>query len=163
VIAENVTVKDCSVIEESDIAVGAVVGPFAHLRPGSAIGARAKIGNFVEVKKSTIGDGSKASHLSYIGDATVGRDVNIGAGVIICNYDGYVKHPTVIEDNVFVGSDSQLVAPVKIGRGALIAAGSTITRDVPADALAISRVPQDSREGFASRRRRLKGKKSGVK
>jgi len=163
VIADNVTVKDCSVIEESDIAVGAVVGPFAHLRPGTVIGAQAKIGNFVEVKKSTIGDGSKASHLSYIGDATVGRDVNIGAGVIICNYDGYVKHHTVIEDNVFVGSDSQLVAPVKIGRGALIAAGSTITRDVPADALAISRVPQDSREGFASRRRRLKGGKSSLK
>jgi len=159
VIADNVTVKDCSVIEESDIAVGAVVGPFAHLRPGSVIGARAKIGNFVEVKKSTIGDGSKASHLSYIGDATVGRDVNIGAGVIVCNYDGYAKHPTVIEDNVFLGSDSQLVAPVKIGRGALIAAGSTITRDVPADALAISRVPQDSREGFASRRRRMKQRK----
>jgi len=163
VIADNVTVKDCSVIEESDIAVGAVVGPFAHLRPGTVIGARAKIGNFVEVKKSTIGDGSKASHLSYIGDATVGRDVNIGAGVIICNYDGYAKFPTVIGDNVFVGSDSQLVAPVTIGRGALIAAGSTITRDVPADALAISRAPQDNREGFASRRRRLKGKKSSVK
>jgi bifunctional UDP-N-acetylglucosamine pyrophosphorylase/glucosamine-1-phosphate N-acetyltransferase len=158
VIADNVTVKDSSVIEESDIAAGAVVGPFAHLRPGSKIGARAKIGNFVEVKKSTIGDGSKASHLSYIGDTTVGRDVNIGAGVIICNYDGYAKYPTVIGDNVFVGSDSQLVAPVNIGRGALIAAGSTITRDVPADALAISRVPQDTREGFASRRRRLKQK-----
>jgi bifunctional UDP-N-acetylglucosamine pyrophosphorylase / glucosamine-1-phosphate N-acetyltransferase len=163
VIADNVTVKDCCVIEESDIAVGAAVGPFAHLRPGSVIGARAKIGNFVEVKKSTIGEGSKASHLSYIGDAAVGRDVNIGAGVIVCNYDGYAKHLTVIEDNVFVGSDSQLVAPVKIGRGSLIAAGSTITRDVPADALAISRVPQDSREGFASRRRRLKGRKSSAK
>lgn len=158
VIASNVTIKDCSVIEASEIAVGAVVGPFAHLRPGSVIGARAKIGNFVEVKKSTLGEGSKASHLSYIGDAVVGRDVNIGAGVIVCNYDGYAKYPTVIGDNVFVGSDSQLVAPVTIGRGALIAAGSTITRDVPADALAISRVPQDSREGFASRRRRLKGK-----
>jgi bifunctional UDP-N-acetylglucosamine pyrophosphorylase/glucosamine-1-phosphate N-acetyltransferase len=163
VLADNVTVKDCSVIEESDVAVSAVIGPFAHLRPGAVIGPRAKIGNFVEVKKSTIGDGSKASHLSYIGDTTVGRDVNIGAGVIICNYDGYVKHHTVIGDNVFVGSDSQLVAPVRIGRGALIAAGSTITRDVPADALAISRVPQDSREGFARRRRRLKGKKSSIK
>jgi bifunctional UDP-N-acetylglucosamine pyrophosphorylase/glucosamine-1-phosphate N-acetyltransferase len=128
------------------------------LRPGSLIGSRARIGNFVEVKKSTIGEGSKANHLAYIGDATVGRDVNIGAGVIICNYDGYDKHPTVIEDNVFVGSDSQLVAPVKIGRGALVAAGSTITGDVPADALAISRVPQEIREGFASRRRRMKQK-----
>jgi bifunctional UDP-N-acetylglucosamine pyrophosphorylase/glucosamine-1-phosphate N-acetyltransferase len=160
VIAENVTVKDCSVIEESEIADGAIVGPFAHLRPGSMIGARAKIGNFVEVKKSTLGEGSKVNHLSYVGDTTVGRNVNIGAGVIVCNYDGYEKHPTVIEDNVFVGSDSQLVAPIRIGKGALIAAGSTVTRDVPADALAISRVPQDSREGFADRRRRMKGKKT---
>lgn len=158
VIAEKVIVKDCSVIEDSEIASLAIIGPFAHLRPGSVIGPRARIGNFVEVKKSTIGEGSKASHLTYIGDATVGRDVNIGAGVIICNYDGYDKHPTVIEDNVFVGSDSQLVAPVKIGRGALVAAGSTITGDVPADALAISRVPQEIREGFASRRKRIKQK-----
>ncbi len=158
VIADNVLVKDCSVIEDSEIASNAVIGPFAHLRPGSLIGPRARIGNFVEVKKSTIGEGSKASHLAYIGDASVGRDVNIGAGVIICNYDGYDKHPTIIEDNVFVGSDSQLVAPVKIGRGALVAAGSTITDDVPADALAISRMPQEIREGFASRRRRMKQK-----
>jgi len=163
VLASDVTVKDYSVIEESTIASGASVGPFAHLRPGSMIGKKARVGNFVEVKKSTIGDGSKANHLSYIGDATVGRDVNIGAGVITCNYDGYDKHHTVIEDNVFVGSDSQLVAPVRIGRGALIAAGSTITRDVPADALAISRVPQDSREGFAARRNRLKQKKNSPK
>jgi bifunctional UDP-N-acetylglucosamine pyrophosphorylase/glucosamine-1-phosphate N-acetyltransferase len=159
VIAGSVTVKDCSVIEESDIASGAVVGPFAHLRPGSVIGEGARIGNFVEIKKSTIGAGSKANHLAYIGDATVGSDVNIGAGVITCNYDGYEKHRTVIEDGVFVGSDAQLVAPVTIGKGALIAAGATITRDVPADALAISRVPQTVREGFASRRRRMKRKK----
>lgn len=162
-LASKVTVKDCSVVEESTIASGASIGPFAHLRPGSMIGRHARIGNFVEVKKSTIGDGSKANHLAYIGDATVGRDVNIGAGVITCNYDGYDKYPTVIEDNVFVGSDSQLVAPVKIGRGALIAAGSTITRDVPAEALAISRVPQESREGFASRRSRMKQKKNSAK
>lgn len=159
VIADNVTIKDCSVVEESDIAAGASIGPFAHLRPKSVIGEGAKIGNFVEVKKSTIGNGSKANHLSYIGDATVGRDVNIGAGVITCNYDGYDKYPTVIEDGVFVGSDAQLVAPVRIGRGALIAAGATITRDVPADALAISRMPQELRQGFASRRRRIKQKK----
>lgn len=163
VLAENVTIKDYSVIEESVIAAGASVGPFAHVRPGCIIEARAKIGNFVEVKKSTVGEGSKVNHLAYLGDATVGRAVNIGAGVIICNYDGYAKYPTVIEDNVFVGSDSQLVAPVKIGRGALIAAGSTITRDVPADALAISRVPQDTRKGFASRRRRLKGSTRNAK
>jgi bifunctional UDP-N-acetylglucosamine pyrophosphorylase/glucosamine-1-phosphate N-acetyltransferase len=159
VIADNVVVKDCSVIEESRVASGASIGPFAHLRPGSLIGERARIGNFVEVKKSTVGEGSKANHLAYIGDATVGRDVNIGAGVITCNYDGYDKYPTVIEDGVFVGSDSQLVAPVTIGRGALIAAGSTITRDVPADALAISRVRQEAHEGFASRRKRMKQKK----
>ena len=159
VIGNGVTVKDCSVIEESDIAPGASVGPFAHLRPGSVIGAGAKIGNFVEVKKSTIGEGSKANHLSYIGDATVGRNVNIGAGVITCNYDGFEKYPTVIEDGVFVGSDAQLVAPVTIGKGALIAAGATITRNVPPDALAISRAPQDIREGFVSRRKRLKQKK----
>jgi len=160
VLAKDVTVKDCSVIEESSIASGASVGPFAHIRPGSIIGKKARIGNFVEVKKSTIGDGSKANHLAYIGDATVGRDVNIGAGVITCNYDGYDKHPTVIGDSVFVGSDSQLVAPVTIGRNALIAAGSTITRDVPAEALAINRVPQENREGFAARRNRLKQKKN---
>ncbi len=158
VIGSGVLVKDASVIEESDIAAGASVGPFAHLRPGSVIDEGARIGNFVEVKKATIGKGSKANHLSYIGDATVGRDVNIGAGVITCNYDGFEKHPTVIEDGVFVGSDSQLVAPVKIGKGALIAAGATITRNVPPDALAISRAPQDIREGFASRRRKLKQK-----
>ncbi|HEY6010183.1 MAG TPA: DapH/DapD/GlmU-related protein, partial [Nitrospirota bacterium] len=144
---------------DSEISSGASIGPFSHLRPGAVVKERAKIGNFVEIKKSTIGEGSKANHLSYIGDATVGKDVNIGAGVITCNYDGYDKYPTVIEDNVFVGSDAQLVAPVRIGRGALIAAGATITRDVPADALGISRVPQEVREGFASRRRRLKQKK----
>jgi bifunctional UDP-N-acetylglucosamine pyrophosphorylase/glucosamine-1-phosphate N-acetyltransferase len=160
VIGNGVVVKDLSVIEESDIASGASVGPFAHLRPGSVIGERARIGNFVEVKKSTIGDGSKANHLSYIGDATVGRNVNIGAGVITCNYDGFDKHPTVIEDDVFVGSDSQLVAPVKIGKGALIAAGATITRDVPPDALAISRAPQNVRVGFPSRRKKMRQKKS---
>lgn len=159
VIGRGVTVKDCSVIEESRIADNASIGPFAHLRSGSVIGERARIGNFVEVKKSAIGEGSKANHLSYIGDAVVGREVNIGAGVITCNYDGFEKHPTVIEDNVFIGSDAQLVAPVRIGQGAVIAAGATITRDVPPDALAISRVPQDVREGYVSRRKKMKGKK----
>lgn len=155
-IGNNVIVKDCSLIEESTIADGASVGPFAHLRPKSVIGEKAKIGNFVEVKKSTIGEGSKVNHLSYIGDAIIGKDVNVGAGVITCNYDGYEKYPTVIEDNVFVGSDAQLVAPVTIGRGAIIAAGATITRDVPAEALAISRMPQQIREGFAGRRKMMK-------
>jgi bifunctional UDP-N-acetylglucosamine pyrophosphorylase/glucosamine-1-phosphate N-acetyltransferase len=147
------------VLQESTVAADASVGPFAHLRPGSVLAERAKVGNFVELKKTTLGEGSKASHLSYIGDATVGRDVNIGAGVITCNYDGFGKFQTVIEDDVFVGSDAQLVAPVRIGKGSLIAAGATITKDVPEDALAISRVPQDVRPGFPSRRRKLKQKK----
>ncbi len=159
IIGKGVLIKDCTVIEESAVADGASVGPFAHLRPESVIRERAKIGNFVEVKKSVIGEGSKANHLSYIGDTTVGKDVNIGAGVITCNYDGFEKHPTIIEDDVFVGSDAQLVAPVKIGKGALVAAGATVTRDVPADALVISRAPQEVREGFASRRKRLRQKK----
>lgn len=159
-IAGRVTIKDSSLIEESDVASGAVIGPFAHLRPGAMIGDGAHIGNFVEVKKSTIGKGSKANHLAYIGDATIGAGVNVGAGVITCNYDGYEKHRTIIEDNVFVGSDAQLVAPVKIGEGALIAAGATITRDVPPGSLAISRVPQEIREGFASRRKKMRQKKS---
>jgi bifunctional UDP-N-acetylglucosamine pyrophosphorylase/glucosamine-1-phosphate N-acetyltransferase len=158
-LGDNVIVKDCCVIQESIIAAGAAVGPFAHLRPGSVLAERARVGNFVELKKTTIGEGSKANHLSYIGDAIVGKDVNIGAGVITCNYDGFHKFQTVIEDGVFVGSDAQLVAPVRIGKGALIAAGATITKDVPADALAISRIPQNIREGFASRRRKLKQKK----
>lgn len=158
-IGNEVTVKDCSVIEESTVSDSASVGPFAHLRPGSFIGVRARVGNFVEIKKSSIGEGSKANHLAYIGDATVGKDVNIGAGVITCNYDGFDKFPTIIEDGVFVGSDSQLVAPVRIGRGALVAAGSTITHNVPADSLAISRSPQDVREGFAAWRRKMKSKK----
>jgi bifunctional UDP-N-acetylglucosamine pyrophosphorylase/glucosamine-1-phosphate N-acetyltransferase len=155
-LGNNVTIKDFCVIEASSVASGAAIGPFAHLRPKSVIGEKAKIGNFVEVKKSTIGEGSKVSHLSYIGDATIGKNVNLGAGVITCNYDGYDKFPTVIEDDVFVGSDTQLVAPVTIGKGALVAAGATITKDVPADALAISRVPQVNKEGFAGVRRKMK-------
>jgi bifunctional UDP-N-acetylglucosamine pyrophosphorylase/glucosamine-1-phosphate N-acetyltransferase len=158
-LGDRVTVKDCCVIERSHIADRASVGPFAHLRPETVISRGARIGNFVEVKKSFIGTGSKANHLAYIGDATIGSDVNIGAGVITCNYDGYRKHQTVIEDNVFVGSDAQLVAPVRIGKGALVAAGATITRDVPADALAISRIPQEIREGLAAKRRGRKQKK----
>jgi bifunctional UDP-N-acetylglucosamine pyrophosphorylase/glucosamine-1-phosphate N-acetyltransferase len=153
-------VKDHSVLLESTVADGASVGPFAHLRPGTVVGERARIGNFVEVKKSVIGEGSKANHLSYIGDATVGKNVNIGAGVITCNYDGYEKHRTQIEDDVFVGSDAQLIAPVTIGKGALIAAGATITKNVPPDALGISRAKQENREGFAAARRKMKEKKN---
>jgi bifunctional UDP-N-acetylglucosamine pyrophosphorylase/glucosamine-1-phosphate N-acetyltransferase len=159
ILGSGVTIKDSCVIEESRIADSASVGPFAHLRPGTVLGSGSRIGNFVEVKKSVIGEGSKASHLSYLGDAVVGANVNIGAGVITCNYDGFKKHQTVIEDGVFVGSDAQLVAPVRIGRDALVAAGATITRDVPAEALALSRVPQENREGVAGRRKKMKEKK----
>jgi len=154
-----VTIKDCCVIEEGRIADKASVGPFAHLRPGTVLSEGARIGNFVETKKTVIGERSKANHLAYLGDATIGKDVNIGAGVITCNYDGFKKHQTIIEDGVFVGSDAQLVAPVRVGKDALVAAGATITRDVPPGALAISRVPQDIREGVAGRRKRMKQKR----
>jgi bifunctional UDP-N-acetylglucosamine pyrophosphorylase/glucosamine-1-phosphate N-acetyltransferase len=155
----GVTIKDCCVIEDSRIADKASVGPFAHLRPGTVLGPGTRIGNFVEVKKSVIGEGSKANHLAYIGDATVGRDVNIGAGVITCNYDGFQKHQTIIDDGVFVGSDAQLIAPVRIGKDSLVAAGSTVTRDVPPEALAISRVPLEIREGVSGRRKRMRQKR----
>jgi bifunctional UDP-N-acetylglucosamine pyrophosphorylase/glucosamine-1-phosphate N-acetyltransferase len=118
------------------------VGPFARLRPGTVLHEGARVGNFVEVKKSVIGAHSKANHLSYIGDADVGRDVNIGAGTITCNYDGAHKHQTVIEDGAFIGSDTQLVAPVRVGKDATIGAGSTITRDAPPGGLTLSRVKQ---------------------
>jgi bifunctional UDP-N-acetylglucosamine pyrophosphorylase / glucosamine-1-phosphate N-acetyltransferase len=159
-VGSGVAIKDCCVIEDSRIEDRACVGPFAHLRPGTVLGAGSRIGNFVEVKKSVIGEGSKANHLAYLGDATIGKDVNIGAGVITCNYDGYKKHQTIIEDGVFVGSDAQLVAPVRIGRDALIAAGTTVTRDVPAEALVLSRVPQEVRAGVGGRRKKMKQKKT---
>jgi len=129
------------------------VGPFARLRPESRIADFAKIGNFVEVKKSFIGRGSKAMHLSYIGDTTLGRKVNVGAGTITCNYDGVKKYRTTIGDGVFVGSDSQFVAPVKVGRGAYIGAGSVITENVPPGALAVSRARQVNIKGWAKRKK----------
>jgi bifunctional UDP-N-acetylglucosamine pyrophosphorylase/glucosamine-1-phosphate N-acetyltransferase len=141
-IGHDVKIKFCSSLCESVIGDGVSIGPFANLRPKAVVKSGAKIGNFVEVKKSEIGRGSKVSHLSYLGDATVGDNVNIGAGTITCNYDGSSKHPTVIEDNAFIGSDTMLVAPVKIGRGATTGAGSTITDDVPPDSLAIGRARQ---------------------
>ncbi len=153
VIGNRVEVLESCVFRESQIEDDAVVGPFAHLRPGAIVRQKAKVGNFVEMKKTELGEGSKANHLSYLGDAQIGKNVNIGAGTITCNYDGIHKHRTVIEDNVFLGSDIQLIAPVTIGQGALIAAGTTVTQDVPADALAISRVPQVNRPGWAARRR----------
>ncbi len=150
VLADRVTIKPYCMIEESRIASDTAVGPMAHLRPGSDLGPNVKIGNFVEIKKSTFGAGSKASHLTYVGDASVGKNVNIGCGTITCNYDGVNKFQTEIEDDVFVGSDTQFVAPVKIGRGAYIGSGSTITRDVPADALAVARGKQRNIEGWAT-------------
>ena len=152
-IGNNVHVKTGTVAEGADIADDATVGPYAHLRPGTKLARKVKIGNFVETKKAVFGEGAKASHLSYIGDAEVGADVNIGAGTITCNYDGVNKHKTVLEDGVFIGSDSQLVAPVRVGRGAYVGAGSTITKDVPPDALALSRAPQRIIEGWAARKR----------
>jgi len=153
-IGEGSLIKDSSVIENSLVGKGVQIGPFAHIRPESIIRDRAKIGNFVEIKKSSIGVGTKAMHLSYIGDAEVGTSVNIGAGTITCNYDGAKKHKTKIEDGVFIGSASQLVAPVRIKRGAYIGAGSTITSDVPEDALAISRCKQKNIEGWAKKKRK---------
>ncbi len=141
-VADEVHLKTGTVAEDSVIETDAAVGPYAHLRPGTRLGRGVKVGNFVETKKAVFGDGAKASHLSYIGDAEVGADVNIGAGTITCNYDGVKKNKTIIEDGAFIGSDSQLVAPVRIGKGAYVGAGSTITKDVPPGSLALSRTPQ---------------------
>ncbi len=138
-------------IESSIVGEDSSVGPYAHLRPGSELGKKCKIGNFVELKKAHMKDGSKASHLSYIGDAEVGKNTNIGCGFVTCNYDGFKKHKTTIEDDVFIGSDSQVVAPVTIGSGAYIASGSTITQNVPKDALALSRTRQVNKEGYAKK------------
>jgi bifunctional UDP-N-acetylglucosamine pyrophosphorylase/glucosamine-1-phosphate N-acetyltransferase len=159
-LGDRVTVLDGSVITDSSIADEASVGPYAHLRPGSTLGQSARVGNFVELKKTTLGPGSKANHLSYLGDATIGTRVNVGAGTITCNYDGTSKHPTVIEDGAFIGSDSQLVAPVRVGKGAYVAAGSTITEDVPEDGLGIARGRQVNKPGWARARQSDKPKKT---
>ena len=149
-------VLDHCLLLESVVEAGASVGPFAHLRPQSRVGPRAKVGNFVELKKTHLGEGAKAPHLSYLGDATIGPRVNVGAGTITCNYDGTEKHPTRIEAGAFIGSDTTLVAPLTVGEGAYIAAGSAITADVPAGALALGRARQVVKEGWADRRRRAK-------
>lgn len=153
VVGDDVTVNNFCVITSSTIGNGARVGPFAHLRPDSALGERARVGNFVELKKTTLGAGSKANHLSYLGDTTVGHDVNVGAGTITCNYDGAAKHDTTIEAGAFIGSGTQLVAPVTVGRGAYVAAGSCVTDDVPEGALAIARSRQENKVGWAERKR----------
>lgn len=147
-IADGCHIKSGSVLEDSELYEAVAVGPMAHLRPGTVLHAHVKIGNFVETKKIVMGEGSKASHLTYLGDAEIGRDVNIGCGTITCNYDGVNKHRTVIGDRAFIGSDVQLVAPVTVGRNSLVAAGTTVTNDVPPDSLAISRVPQVNKDGW---------------
>jgi len=153
-LGNGVVILNYSVILSSRIADGVQIGPFAHLRPESQVLEGARIGNFVELKKTTLGRGSKANHLAYLGDATIGEKVNVGAGTITCNYDGEKKHPTVIEDGAFIGSDTQLIAPVKVGRGAYVAAGSSITDDVPDGALAVARGKQVNKEGWVARRKR---------
>lgn len=147
-IGDDCHIKASSVLEDSELGEDVAVGPMAHLRPGTILGNKVKIGNFVETKKIVMGYGSKASHLTYLGDAEIGRNVNIGCGTITCNYDGINKHRTVIGDDVFIGSDVQLVAPVSVGRNSLVAAGTTVTIDVPPDSLALSRVPQINKEGW---------------
>ena len=147
-IGDNCHIKAGSVLEGSVLHTDVSVGPMAHLRPGTLLNDHVKIGNFVETKKIVMGEGSKASHLTYLGDAEIGNNVNIGCGTITCNYDGVNKHRTVIGDDVFIGSDVQLVAPVSVGRNSLVAAGTTVTVDVPPDSLAISRVPQVNKEGW---------------
>ncbi|GKS58949.1 bifunctional protein GlmU [Nitrospira sp.] len=153
VVRNRVEVLDSCVLREATLEDETAVGPFVHLRPGVVVRQKAKVGNFVEMKKTELGKGSKANHLSYLGDAVVGSGVNIGAGTITCNYDGMHKHRTVIGDGVFIGSDTQLIAPVTVGQGALIAAGTTVTLNVPPDALAIGRAPQVIRPGWAAKRR----------
>lgn len=148
-VGSNCEIGPYTILDNAVVKDGAKVGPFARLRPGAVIEENAHIGNFVEVKKSTIGTGSKVNHLTYIGDALVGKGVNVGAGTITCNYDGFKKSQTILEDGVFVGSNTNLVAPVRVAKGAIIAAGSTITEDVEADALVLARARQMSKKGWA--------------
>ena len=158
-VGNNVLVRQSCILTDSTVEDGAKIGPFAHLRPGSEIGQDAHVGNFVETKKTKLGKGAKANHLSYLGDAEVGAGSNIGAGVITCNYDGVNKHKTVIGKDAFIGSDSTLVAPLEIGDQAYIGAGSCITKKVPAGSLAVARALQITKEGWAAKRSaRQKGK-----
>ncbi len=157
-VGAGATVLDHCLLRECQVEQGATIGPFAHLRPETVIEPGAKVGNFVELKKTRLGAGAKAPHLTYLGDAVIGPRANIGAGTITCNYDGHAKHPTAIGAGAFVGSNSTLVAPVTIADGAYVGAGSVITKDVPADALAVSRPSQVVKEGWARRRRESRGK-----
>jgi len=158
VLSDQVTILDACVIEGARLEEGTVIGPFARLRPGTVIRRAAKVGNFVEIKKTELGIGAKANHLSYLGDAQIGKRVNVGAGTITCNYDGVNKYRTVIADDVFIGSDVSFVAPVKVGKGAVIGAGSVVTEDVPADALVLGRSRQVIKPEWAKERREKMGK-----
>lgn len=159
-LADKVLVRPGCIIDQAQIAQSAVIGPYSHLRPGSEIGEGAHVGNFVETKKTRLGRGAKANHLTYLGDSDIGEQVNIGAGTITCNYDGVNKHVTTIEEGAFIGSDSTLVAPVRIGKGAYVAAGSTITEDVPPDALALGRSRQVIKQSWARQRRNARQAKA---
>jgi bifunctional UDP-N-acetylglucosamine pyrophosphorylase/glucosamine-1-phosphate N-acetyltransferase len=160
-VGEGAVVKPYSVATDSRIGANATVGPFSHLRPDSDIGEDAHVGNFVETKKTRMRPGSKANHLAYLGDSVIGERANVGAGTIFCNYDGFQKHTTVIGEGAFIGSDSQIVAPVTVGANAYVATGTTVTRDVPPDALAVGRVKQENKDGYALKlRARLKAAKA---
>ncbi|HZW83009.1 MAG TPA: DapH/DapD/GlmU-related protein, partial [Candidatus Deferrimicrobium sp.] len=150
-LANGVTIEQ-SVVKEAEIGEFCLIGPFAYLRPGTVLGSKVKVGDFVEIKKSFIEDGSKIPHLSYVGDAHIGKNVNVGAGTITCNYDGKNKFNTEIEDNAFIGSNTNLVAPVKVGSGAMVAAGSTITKNVPGLSLGVARAKQINVENWAKRK-----------
>ena len=158
VVDDDAVLKPYCVLTQARVGARAQVGPFAHCRPGTELGEDVHLGNFVETKKARLGKGSKANHLSYLGDAEIGAKVNVGAGTITCNYDGVHKFVTTIEDGVFVGSDTQLVAPVRVGKGAYIASGTTVTDDVPPGALALSRVKQVNKEGWVEKKRQKSGK-----
>jgi bifunctional UDP-N-acetylglucosamine pyrophosphorylase/glucosamine-1-phosphate N-acetyltransferase len=157
-VGDRVCVRNHTVVTDSTIAAGATLGPFAHIRPGSQVGEEAHIGNFVELKKTVMGKGAKANHLAYLGDATIGSATNVGAGTITCNYDGEKKHQTIIGKGVFVGSNSTLVAPLTLADGSYIAAGSAVTTDVPAGALAIGRARQEIKDGWVAKRKEAKAK-----
>jgi bifunctional UDP-N-acetylglucosamine pyrophosphorylase/glucosamine-1-phosphate N-acetyltransferase len=154
VIGDGVEVKPYSHLEGASVGPASIIGPFARLRPGTELAEGVHIGNFVETKKARVGKGSKANHLTYLGDAVIGAGCNVGAGTITCNYDGVHKHETRLGDGVFIGSDTQLVAPVSLGDGSYVGAGSTITKDVPADALAFTRAPMTVKPGWAAARRK---------
>jgi len=160
-VADRVTLLPYWVVRESALAAAATLGPFCHLRPLSHVGPKAKVGNFVELKKSKIGRGSKVPHLSYVGDTTIGTQVNVGAGTITCNYDGVAKHETKIGDRAFIGTNTSLVAPITIGDGAYIGAGSTVTKDVPPGALAVGRAHQVVKEGWAARKAKTREEHRG--